>query len=267
MNRIDSTFRNNLKQGKKSLILFLTAGDPDLDTTERLIPDIFDAGADLIEIGVPFSDPLADGPTIQESFTKALKKGVTLKKIFGMVSRIRKKSDKPIVLMSAYNLIYRYGIKEFANDASKAGVDGVILPDLIPEEAGSVLPTLRTKGIHPIFLAAPTSGTERLRKISKVSKGFLYYISIKGITGAKKPSVKEIRDQVTEIRRVTKLPVACGFGISTPEQAADIAKVTDGVIIGSALVKLIGKKGSKAENRKASIRFVKRIRSAINRVK
>ena len=267
MNRIDSTLGNNRKQGKKSLILFLSAGDPDLITTERLIPDIFDAGADVIEIGVPFSDPLADGPTIQASFTKALKKGVTLKNILGMVTRVRKKTDKPLVLMSAFNLIYKYGIKEFARDASKAGVDGVILPDLIPEEAVDILPLLHAKGIHPIFLAAPTSGTERLRKISRVSKGFLYYISLKGITGGKKPSVKEIKDQVTQIRSVSKLPVACGFGISTPEQAADIAKVCDGVIIGSALVKLIGKKGSKAENRNASIRFVKRVRSAIDKAK
>ena len=266
MNRIDSTFKRLKEEKRKALILFLSAGDPDINTTEKLIPPLFDAGADIIEIGVPFSDPLADGPTIQYSFIRALNKGITLGKILTMVKSVRKRTDKPLVLMSAFNLIYSYGIEAFAIAASKAGVDGVILPDLIPEEAKNVIPIFKKHGLHTIFLAAPTSGKERISKISRSSGGFLYYISVKGITGHKKPDIGEIKSQVSLIRTVTKLPVACGFGISNPKQAQDIARVTDGVIIGSALVKILGENSSASTKLKSGIKFVESIRKAIDRI-
>lgn len=239
MNRIERKFAQLKRSNKKALIIFVTAGDPDMKTTEQLIPKLFKAGADMVEIGVPFSDPLADGPAIQASYVRALQHNVNLPKIFAMVKRLRKKTDEPLILMSAYNLIHHYGSAKFAIDAGKAGVDGVILPDLIPEEASVELRHFKQSGIHPIFLAAPTSDIGRIRKITKASGGFVYYISVKGITGGKKPSEKEVRQQVAIIRKVTSLPVACGFGIKTPEQAKKIGKITDGVIVGTAVVKLL----------------------------
>ena len=267
MNRIDATFKRLKAEKRKALILFLSAGDPDIKTTARLIPPLFEAGADIIEIGVPFSDPLADGPTIQSSFIRALKKGVSIANILEMVKTVRKQTDKPLVLMSAYNLVYNFGIEAFAVAASKAGVDGLILPDLIPEEAKNIIPIFKKYGIHAIFLAAPTSGEERLRKIGKSSGGFLYYISVKGITGNKKPDISEIRNQVALIRKVTNLPVACGFGISNPKQAYEIGKITDGVIIGSALVKILGEGGSASTKFKSGIKFVESLRRAIDKIK
>lgn len=263
MSRIKNRFEELKREKKKALILFVTAGDPDLKTTEELVPELFKAGADIVELGIPFSDPLADGPTIQESFVRALKKGVTLKKIVAMVKRLRKVTDGPLVLMSAYNLIYSYGLKSFPVDAGRAGVDGIILPDLIPDEAGVITGGLIKNGIDPIFLAAPTSGAKRIKKITSSSRGFVYYISVAGITGKQKPAVSEIKSHVAMIKKATKLPVACGFGITTPKQAADIGKVTDGVIIGSALVKLLAQPGSRTERIKRIRRFVRSLRRAL----
>ncbi len=267
MSRIEKRFSELKKENRKGLILFLTAGDPSLSITEKLIPKIFDAGADIIELGIPFSDPLADGPTIQKSFVRALSKGVCLKDILAMVKRVRKKTDKPLVFMSAFNLVYKYGISRFAKDASSAGLDGIILPDLIPEEAENVIPVLKKAGIDPIFLAAPTSDAKRLKKIAEASKGFLYYISVKGITGDSKPSAVEVGKQVLEIKKTTALPVACGFGISTPKEAAKIGAVADAVVVGSALVKIVGEKGtvnSKIEN---AVKFVKALRGSLDKTK
>ena len=262
MSRISETFARLKEEKRKALILYLSAGDPSMRATEKLIPELFKAGGDIIEIGVPFSDPLADGPIIQKSFVKSLKRGTNLKQILAMVTKVRKVTDKPLVLMSAYNIIYNHGLKKFAADAAKAGVDGVILPDLIPEEAGEILPLLEAKGIDPIFLAAPTSGKDRVKKVASVTKGFLYYISVSGITGQKKPTTAEVKRQVELIRKQTKTPVACGFGISTPEQAKAIGAVTDGVIIGSALVRIVSESGKEAA--KEAVKFVKKMRKALD---
>ncbi len=264
MNRIDNKFAQLKKSGKKALIIFITAGDPDLSTTQKLVPKLFEAGADIVELGIPFSDPLADGPTIQASHMRALKSGTSPRKILRMVKDIRQKCDEPIVFMTAYNLIYSYGDAAFARDAGKCGVDGVIFPDLTPDESGGILPHLKRNGICPIFLAAPTGGAERIKKITKKSRGFVYYISVAGITGKQKPTVDEVKRHVDKIKKATSLPVACGFGISTPKEAAEISRVTDGVIMGSALVKIIGGRGSKAARIKELCGFVKKVRRSMD---
>jgi len=264
MGRIKKTFDDLQAKKRKALILFITAGDPTLKITAKLIPHLFDAGADLIEIGLPFTDPLADGPIIQASYIRALKKGINATKTINMVSQVRSKTEKPIIFMSAYNLMYGYGLKKFFSRASSAGVDGIIFPDLIPDEAGSVLPLLNKGNIDPIFLAAPTSTKERLKKITSASKGFIYYISVKGITGQKKPSVNEVRKQVLAMKKITDLPIACGFGIKTPEDASKMSRITDGVVIGSALVKIIAEGKNEAEKINKAVSFVKKVRKAID---
>jgi len=264
MNRIDGTFARLKAEGKKALIVFVTAGDPDIATTEALVPELFRAGADIVEIGIPFSDPLADGPVIQNSFMRALAAGATLKKILAMTKRIRRATEGPLVYMSAYNLELHHGLKNFARDAAASGVDGVIFPDLIPEEAGEALPPLMAVGIAPIFLVAPTSGQERMRMIAGKCRGFVYYVAVAGVTGKQKPLEEEVKSQVAMIRKVTNLPVAAGFGISTPEQAAAIGKHVDGVIVGSAAVKMLSAPGQKAviEN---VCGFVRKLRRALDR--
>ena len=245
------------------MILFVSAGDPSMKATERLIPELFAAGADIVEIGVPFSDPLADGPTIQESFTRALKRDVNLDKIFAMVTRVRKNCDEPLIIMSAFNLIHRYGIRRFAASAKKAGVDGVILPDIIPEESGPITATLNKNGIAQAFLAAPTSGVKRIKKVVSAGSGFVYYISVKGITGSQKPSESEVRRQVARIKRYSRLPVAIGFGISTPRQAAQMSRLADGVIVGSAIVKLLAQNGPVSGRIKKVVDFTRKLRKAL----
>ena len=263
MNRIDRKFAELKRKGKKGLILFVTAGDPSLRTTERVIPELFAAGADIVEIGVPFSDPLADGPTIQESFTRALKTDVNLDKIFAMITHIRKSCDEPLIIMSAFNLIHRYGIRRFAASAKKAGVDGVIFPDIIPEESGAVTTTLNKSGIAQVFLAAPTSGVKRIKKIVAAGSGFVYYISVKGITGSQRPAAGEVRRQVARIKKHSELPVAIGFGISTPRQAAQIGRMADGVIVGSAVVKLLAQNGPVSRRIKKVVDFTQKLRRAL----
>lgn len=237
--RIQEKFARLKVAGKKALIVFVTGGDPDVDTTVKLVPELFRAGADIVEVGIPFSDPLADGPVIQRSFTRALDGGATLARLFEAAKRIRGVSADPLVFMSAYNLAYHHGLGRFAKDAVDSGVDGVIFPDLIPEEAGESLAVTRPAGLDQIFLVAPTSGVERIKMITKNCGGFVYYVSVAGITGKQKPLEDEVKTRVAVIRKTTKLPIAAGFGISTPEQAAAIGRHTDGVIVGSAIVKAI----------------------------
>jgi len=263
MNRINKKFAELKQKGGKALIIFVTAGDPNLKTTERLIPKLFKAGADIVEIGVPFSDPLADGPTIQASYLRAMKSEINMDKIFAMAGRIRKKCDEPLLIMSAYNLIYRYGTRKFSNQAKQNGVDGVIFPDLIPDESGETVADLDRNDIAPVFLAAPTSGKDRIRKVTAASGGFIYYITVKGITGKQTPSEEEVRRQVNMIKRFTNLPVACGFGISTPRQAAAIGKIADGVVVGSAIVKLLAESGSKKAGFKKVLELTQKLRKAL----
>ena len=248
--------------GNKALVAFYTAGDPDLDASKEIFAVIEKNGADIVEIGVPFSDPLADGPTIQASSYRSLNNGTTLKKIIRMVADIRKTSELPVVLMTSFNPIFVYGKKEFVADALKAGVDGVIIPDLPHEEAEEFLAI--ADGLDMIFLLAPTSTPDRIQQIGKISKGFIYYISLTGTTGTKESLSVGLEEKVSEIKNSVPLPVLVGFGISGPEQAAEAAKVSDGVILGSAIVKLIETNSNPVERDRKLGEFLTSIQKAIN---
>ena len=259
-----SRIKNRLASlnGNKALVAFYTAGDPDMDASKEIFAVIEKNGADIIEIGVPFSDPLADGPTIQASSHRSLKNGTTLKKIIRMVADIRKTSELPVVLMTSFNPIFVYGQKEFVADAVKAGVDGVIIPDLPHEEAEEFLAI--ADGLDMIFLLAPTSTPDRIQQIGKISKGFIYYISLTGTTGTKESLSVGLEEKVSEIKNSVSLPVLVGFGISGPEQAAEVAKVSDGVILGSAIVKLIETNSNPVERDRKLGEFLTSIQKAIN---
>lgn len=236
--RIHNRFNQLHKQGGKALVTFITAGDPDLATTAALLPRMAAAGADIIELGIPFSDPMADGPTIQRASERALASGVTLEAVLAMVSRVRDQVSSPIVLMGYSNPIYSYGWQRFAQDAVAAGVDGLLLVDLPPEEAGELLPAARAAGLEVIFLLTPTSDQARIKQVSRYGSGFLYYVTVTGVTGARQSVSNSLEDELKTIRSAIKLPVVAGFGISTPEQAAQVATAADGVVVGSAIVKL-----------------------------
>jgi tryptophan synthase alpha chain len=223
----------------KALVAFVTAGDPDLASTREIFSEIEKNGADIIELGVPFSDPLADGPVIQLASQRSLKSGTSLKKIIQLVKEIRQDSELPIVLMSSFNPVFVYGEKKFIDDAVSVGVDGVILPDLPPEEAGEFVKYADEKGLDMIFLVSPTSTPDRVKMISEMSKGFIYYVSLTGVTGVRNALPEGLEEKVTAVKSATPLPVMIGFGISGPDIASEASIISDGVIVGSAIVKLI----------------------------
>jgi len=250
MGRIDETFGRVRREGSSALITFITAGDPDLAATERLIPLMAGAGADIIELGVPFSDPMADGPTIQRASERALLAGTTLEAILEMVSRVRLVSQVPLVLMGYFNPVMQYGVERFVRDAAGAGVDGVLLVDLPPEEAAGFKKLADAVGLATIFLLTPTSDDARIERVLRFGNGFLYYVSVTGVTGARQQLAGSVLDRVTEIRQRTAMPVVVGFGVSTPEQAGQLAAQADGVVVGSALVKLFEEyRGEELEKR------------------
>ena len=238
--RLDRRFAALREEGRAALVTFLTAGDPDYETSLSVLRRLPEAGADVIEFGMPFTDPMADGPAIQASSQRALKSGQNMIKTLQMVRDFRAGDDAtPIVLMGYYNPIYIYGVDRFLADAVEAGVDGLIVVDLPPEEDEELcLPALKA-GINFIRLATPTTDDERLPAVLNNTSGFVYYVSITGITGAAAPDSDAVAAQVARIKRSTELPVAVGFGVRTPEQAAAIARTADGVVVGSALVNLI----------------------------
>jgi len=258
MSRLSEAFAK-----RKTLITFITAGDPSLSVTERLINDLEKSGADIVELGIPFSDPLADGPIIQASHQRALKKGVSLSDVFKLVSKMRKKTRIPVCFMLSYNLILQHGEDKFYADCEKCGVDGVIVPDLPPEE---MTVDSRQSTVDRICLIAPTSTEDRIKLAAEKSSGFIYLISVAGITGVREGisglpagQAGNIRELLGKIRRYSKLPIAVGFGISTPAQAAEYARIADGVIVGSAIVDLV------AKNKLKSIpKLVASLRKAIN---
>ena len=225
------------------MIAYLMAGDPTLEDTETYVQQLAEAGADVIELGVPFSDPIADGPVIQQAAERALRSGTSLKKILATVRSLRTKSQVPLVLMAYYNSIFRYGEAAFCRDAVAAGIDGLIVPDMPPDEAGTLRPLAEAVGLDVIFLLAPTSTAKRQAWVARLSRGFIYYVSLTGITGAKLTDKAEVGKKVREIRRYTKTPVAVGFGIATPDDAKQVAQIADGVIVGSALIKIIAEGG------------------------
>ena len=239
MGRIESLFDDLRQRGKKAFIPYIMTGDPSLKKTEELVLLLEECGADIIELGVPFSDHLAAGPTIQMAAERAIKRGVTLRKVLGAVRRVRKKTSVPIVLMTYYNPVFKYGLESFIDDASGSGVDGLIVPDLPPEEAKDLIRLARTRDISTIFLLAPTSTDERISLISRESTGFIYYVLITGITGAGLTIDKAMIRMIKKIKSVSGKPVAVGFGVKRPEDAEIVAEIADGVIIGSSIVKMI----------------------------
>ncbi len=230
-----------LKEKKQSgLVSFITAGDPDLDTCAKLLAGLPKAGVDLIELGMPFSDPMADGPAIQTANLRAFKAGIKLGKVLDLVRQFRKTdADTPLVLMGYYNPVYIYGVEKFLTDAKEAGVDGLIIVDLPPEEDSEMCEPAARHGLNFIRLVTPTTDAKRLPVVLRNASGFLYYVSITGITGSKVISAAPVQAAIAELRKHTKLPVAVGFGITTPEQARDIAKNADAVVVGSAIVNRI----------------------------
>jgi len=239
ISRIEKKFKEVLGRKGKAFIPYIMAGDPNLERTRELVGILEECGADVIELGVPFSDPLADGPTIQKAAQRALGEGVTLGKVIEFVGSLRRTTQIPIVLMTYYNLIFRYGEERFVREAYTAGVDGIIVPDLPPDEAGPLLSFSKNTGFDVIFLVAPTSTGERIKKVARASRGFIYYVSIIGITGSKLSVDASIGSHIEKIRQTSRKPVAVGFGIATPEEASEIAKIADGVIVGSAIVKRV----------------------------
>jgi tryptophan synthase alpha chain len=239
-NRIQQTFDDLKAKGEKALIPYIMAGDPSLDVTESLVLTLAEGGADLIELGVPFSDPIADGPVIQQAAERALQSGTTLNKILALVTSLRKKTHVPLIFMAYFNTILAMGLENFCAKAAEAGVDGLIVPDLPPEESDELYNATKTAGGPVvIFLLAPTSTPQRRKEVIKRTHGFIYYVSLTGITGAQLPDLNQVKKNVQTIQKMGKKPVAVGFGIATPEQAHHVAQFADGVIIGSALVRTI----------------------------
>lgn len=237
--RIDQTFIRLRHRHEAALIAYVMAGDPSLTETEQLVLELEKAGADIIELGVPFSDPIADGPVIQQAAERALRSGTSLRKILPMVKNLRTKSQIPLVLMAYYNSIHAFGPEHFCREAVAAGVDGLIVPDMPADEAGPLKGPAAASGLQLIFLLAPTSTPERRAFVARQSKGFVYYVSLTGITGAKLLNLAEVGKNVEKIRKVSKTPIAVGFGVATPEDAAQVSAMADGVIVGSAIVKRI----------------------------
>jgi tryptophan synthase alpha chain len=237
--RIESIFKN----GRKALIAYITAGDPTPEKTPELVAALERGGVDLIELGVPFSDPIADGPVIQRGAERALKAGTNVKKVVEIAAKIRKTSAIPLLLFTYMNPVLRYGLDALARDAKAAGIDGCLLTDLSVEEALSYTGAMRSAGLDTVFLAAPTSTPARLKLVAEYSRGFVYLVSRTGVTGERASIADSLAPLVSSMRAVTKLPLAVGFGISTPEQARDVARLADGVVVGSAFVRLVEQNG------------------------
>lgn len=239
ISRIEEVFRRLKKKEKKAFIPYIMAGDPSLEKTKEMVLIFEECRADIIELGVPFTDPIADGPVIQRASERALQMGITLRKVVGFIKELREQTKIPIALMTYYNPVFKYGEENFVKDAKVSGVDGLIIPDLPPDEARNFVNLSRKVSLDTIFLLAPTSTTDRIKKVVKETRGFIYYVSITGITGSRLLLNGSMETQIKEIRRYTNKPIAVGFGVSTPEEASAVSKFADGVIVGSAIVKKV----------------------------
>jgi tryptophan synthase alpha chain len=242
-NRIDEKFAQLRAEGRKAFIPYITAGDPTLDRTRQLVLALERAGADIIELGIPFSDPLADGKTNQAAAERALKNNVTLAQVIDLVRSLRQETQIPIIFFTYLNPVFQYGFERFGADAAEAGIDGVLALDQPPEEAETCKKTLDACGVKTIFLIAPTSTEERIRKITAQANGFIYYVSRTGVTGERETMSHDIAEHISLIRKYSDLPVAVGFGISKPEHVTQIAETADGVVVGSAIVHKVGDGG------------------------
>lgn len=260
MNRIEKALAELKDKNEKALITFVTAGDPDLETTEKLVLEMFDNGTDIVEIGVPFSDPVAEGKVIQAASLRSLSNGTDLMKIFGTVENLRKKTDKPLILMMYVNTIFRFGTERFFQLCREKGIDGVIVPDLPYEERDEIRSFAEDNGIIPINLVAPTSH-QRIESIASDAHGFLYCVSSTGVTGTRSKFSTNFDEFFGEIKKSCKVPAMVGFGISGPEQAAKMGSYCDGVIVGSAIVKIIAEYGR--ESVKKVGEFVRSLKDAL----
>jgi tryptophan synthase alpha chain len=229
------------RKRQKALIVFMTAGDPSLKKNGELIRAFEKEGVDLVELGVPFSDPLADGPVIQASSQRSLARGTNLAKILRLVKKVRRTSQLPLILMTYLNPVWHYGVARFAKDARRAGVDGVIVPDLPPDEGKEIAAVFHSQKLDLIYLLAPTSGAKRQKMVARRSRGFIYYVSLTGVTGVRRSLSRELSAQVRAVKKVSRISVCVGFGVSTPEQARQAAVAGDGVIIGSAVVRALAR--------------------------
>jgi tryptophan synthase alpha chain len=247
MTRISDTFAGLRQRSEAALIPYITAGDPDLDTTFRIVHELVRQGADLIELGVPFSDPMADGPTHQRAAERALRGGTSLARVLDLVSNLRRSLSVPLILFTYYNPVFRYGGERFARDAKQVGVDGVLCVDLPPEEAGELKRETDRQDLDLIFLLAPTSSLSRVQTVLTCARGFVYYVAVVGVTGARATLPPDLGEMVRRIRAISPLPVGVGFGISSPEQAAQVAEVADAVIVGSALSQIIETHGGQPD--------------------
>ena len=264
-NRIDSRFEALAVAGRTALIPFITAGDPEPRWTVAVMHALADAGADLLELGVPFSDPAADGPVIQAASERAISRGVSLNRVLEIVSEFRQQDiTTPVVLMGYLNPIERYGHAQFARDAAEAGVDGILMVDCPPEEMVHLRGQLDEHGIYPICLVAPTTTPERMERIARQASGYIYYVSFKGITGANQLEETSLAEPVGELRSHSKLPLAVGFGIKDPQSAAAVAGLADGVVIGSALIERLAEADSEADACSRAADFLAPVREAMD---
>ena len=267
MSRIEAKFAELKKRGEAALIPFVTAGDPDLETTLKILRALEKGGADCIELGIPFSDPTADGPTIQRSSERALKNGLSLPRIFRLVREFRRYSELPVILFGYFNPIFHYGLRKFCRQAAEAGVDGMLCVDLPPEESGELKRWTDDEGLDLIFLLSPTSGSDRIQQVARKGRGFIYYVSVTGVTGARGSFDGQLRSQLARVRRATSLPIGVGFGISTPQQASWIAGLADAAVVGSALVEKIEKAKGSTEKAQGAGRFVAQLKRAMRQIR
>ena len=260
-NRLQEKITRARRKGEKLFSAFLTLGYPNLETTQKLILQFEKEGVDIIELGFPFSDPLADGPTIQYSSEQALKRGVRMEDAFQMVRDLRRSGcSVPLVFFTYLNPIYHYGLRSFVAEAKQAGFDGLLVPDLPPEEERSLQTACRKRNLSQIFLIAPTTEPKRAKFIAARSQGFIYYVSLRGVTGARKSLPRDIERNLKTFRGIFTKPVLIGFGVSNPKQARQLSRISDGVIVGSAIVEVLRKSGGKAE---AAVRFVRQMIRAV----
>lgn len=260
--RLTVAFEAARERGELALVAYVTAGDPNLDFTEKLVLRLAQAGADVVELGVPFSDPIADGPVIQRASDRSLRGGTSLADVLELASRVRTASEVPLVLFSYYNPVLQLGLERFAKRAAAAGIDGVLITDLTPEEARDYLAVIRGHGLDSVFLVAPTSGAPRLKRIVKISRGFVYVISRRGVTGAREDIPADLPEFVTRVRRHTQLPLAIGFGIARPEQVRALTGLAEGIVVGSALVEACERHQHSDEALTAAAALVRELKEA-----
>jgi tryptophan synthase alpha chain len=265
VSRIARRFAALKQEGRAGLVTFLMAGDPDRETFARILEGLPAAGADLVEIGMPFSDPIADGPTIQRAAERALAGGTTLADALAVAAHVRARSNVRIALMGYVNPVLSYGLERFFRDAAASGVDAVILPDVPPEEAGEIRTLADAAGVRIVCLLAPTSTAARREAAARVASGFLYFVAVTGVTGARKALPPDLAAQVAEVREASPVPVVVGFGVGTPDQAREVARLADGVVVGSAIVSRVAEPGSRKERVERVRRFARSLKRAMRR--